>query len=209
MPPERARTKRDGGLQARERLLEAGTRLFSERGYAATSVGAICERAGVGKPALYWHFDSKEGLLAAVLRSLVSRWVEEIRKQTEPEANPDDRLRALVAEMRQLVIEEPQLMRLPTVAALEQAKDSERIRRAVLENWDRPTDEIARGTRAVTGIAQERAEGVAFVITTLLNAAAVRYSIDEDVERLDWHLRQLEWAVRGMVATSAEGEASA
>ena len=47
---------------ARERLLCEAADLFSRKGYAATSVGEIVAAAGVTKPVLYYHFESKEGL---------------------------------------------------------------------------------------------------------------------------------------------------
>ncbi len=51
----------------RERLLETATELFSEKGYAGTSVREIVDRAGVSKPVLYYYFKSKEGLFYAIL----------------------------------------------------------------------------------------------------------------------------------------------
>ena len=51
---------------ARARLIEAGVEIFGRRGYAATSVREIVERAGVTKPVLYYHFGSKEGLMKAI-----------------------------------------------------------------------------------------------------------------------------------------------
>jgi AcrR family transcriptional regulator len=57
---------------APERLRAAAMELFAERGYAASGVSAICERAGVAKTALYWHFGSKEGLLAVVLEEVTA-----------------------------------------------------------------------------------------------------------------------------------------
>jgi len=47
---------------ARERLLREAADLFNRKGYAATSVGEIVAAAGVTKPVLYYHFESKEGL---------------------------------------------------------------------------------------------------------------------------------------------------
>jgi AcrR family transcriptional regulator len=47
---------------ARKRLLREAAALFSRKGYAATSVGEIVAAAGVTKPVLYYHFESKEGL---------------------------------------------------------------------------------------------------------------------------------------------------
>jgi AcrR family transcriptional regulator len=54
-------------VNARERLLETATELFAEKGYAATSVREIVEKAGVSKPVLYYYFKSKEGLFYAIM----------------------------------------------------------------------------------------------------------------------------------------------
>jgi TetR/AcrR family transcriptional regulator len=51
----------------RTRLLNAAVRVFDRKGYAAASVREVAEMAGVTKPALYYHFGSKEGLLVAIL----------------------------------------------------------------------------------------------------------------------------------------------
>src|SRR5512147_52152 len=56
---------RNGTVRAR--LLDAAIASFSTRGYAATSIREIVEAAGVTKPALYYHFQSKEGIYRAIL----------------------------------------------------------------------------------------------------------------------------------------------
>ncbi len=59
--------KKINGNNARERLLEAGTALFAERGYNGTFIRAIVARAGVTKPVLYYYFKSKEGMFYTIL----------------------------------------------------------------------------------------------------------------------------------------------
>lgn len=49
-------------------ILQVAARLFSSRGYDATSVREIVEAAGVTKPTLYYHFGSKQGLAEELLR---------------------------------------------------------------------------------------------------------------------------------------------
>ncbi len=60
-------------LPTRERLLSAAQDLIEEGGYAAASVVAIAERAGVAAGTLYRHFDSKEDLFVEVFRAVCSR----------------------------------------------------------------------------------------------------------------------------------------
>lgn len=50
----------------RELLIEAARDLFTDQGYAATSIDDIIGRAGVARGALYHHFAGKEALFKAV-----------------------------------------------------------------------------------------------------------------------------------------------
>jgi AcrR family transcriptional regulator len=57
-------------LTASERLPlieQAATRLFAQRGFASTTVEEIAQAAGVTKPMLYRHFESKQELCMALL----------------------------------------------------------------------------------------------------------------------------------------------
>ncbi len=62
-----ARQTRLPPAERRELVLEAAGRLFGERGYAHTSLDQIAAAAGVTKPILYRHFDSKKALYLALL----------------------------------------------------------------------------------------------------------------------------------------------
>ena len=57
---------------ARQRLLDAAMRLFSSKGYAATSVRELVEAAGVTKPVLYYYFKNKEGLYLALMQEALA-----------------------------------------------------------------------------------------------------------------------------------------
>jgi AcrR family transcriptional regulator len=52
--------------QSKERLLAAAKELFLVRGYAATTVDAICEKAELTKGSYYYFFDSKDLGLAVL-----------------------------------------------------------------------------------------------------------------------------------------------
>lgn len=55
------------GQERREQLLLIGRELFAERGFEATSIEEIAQRAKVSKPVVYEHFGGKEGLYAVVV----------------------------------------------------------------------------------------------------------------------------------------------
>lgn len=52
---------------SRERILDAARSLFAERGFAACRVADVARRAGMSPGNVYWHFDSKEAILRAIL----------------------------------------------------------------------------------------------------------------------------------------------
>ena len=61
---------------SKERILAAARELFLARGYAATTVDAICEKAELTKGSFYYSFDSKEDLGLAVLDWSLRRSVQ-------------------------------------------------------------------------------------------------------------------------------------
>lgn len=57
-------------MKNRERLVRAAAELFTEQGYAATSVEDLLQATGVARSNFYYHFDGKLGLA----REVMSRW---------------------------------------------------------------------------------------------------------------------------------------
>jgi len=54
-------------LPTRDRIVDAAAKLFYANGIRAVSVDAVAEKAGVTKKTLYYHFASKDDLIAAYL----------------------------------------------------------------------------------------------------------------------------------------------
>lgn len=59
--------------RTRERILEVALDLFGTYGYEGTSIRDISDRMGITKAAVYYHFPSKESLLAEVLAPAMTR----------------------------------------------------------------------------------------------------------------------------------------
>jgi AcrR family transcriptional regulator len=61
-------------------ILAAALELFVEKGFAATRLEDVAQRAGVSKGTVYLYFDSKEDLFKSVVRSGIVRAIEEAEK---------------------------------------------------------------------------------------------------------------------------------
>ena len=54
------------GSSTRERILDVALDLFTDQGFDGTSMREIAERLHMSKPAIYYHFASKEEILVAL-----------------------------------------------------------------------------------------------------------------------------------------------
>jgi AcrR family transcriptional regulator len=77
-------------------LLEISASLFATRGFAGVTVDDIGAAAGVSGPALYHHFDSKEGLLGEMLVNISESLLAQGREIVDT-VEPAERLEALIA----------------------------------------------------------------------------------------------------------------
>src|SRR5690625_735993 len=61
----------------RERILTIAARLFAEKGYHAVSMRDLCDEAGLGRGAIYYHIKSKEDLLYDISRNYMQELIDE------------------------------------------------------------------------------------------------------------------------------------
>lgn len=59
--------------EAKIRILDAATKLFSEKGYDATPVNEIAKLADVNKALIYYYFESKEDILDCLIGSIMDK----------------------------------------------------------------------------------------------------------------------------------------
>jgi len=83
----------------RTRLLNAAVRVFDRKGYAGASVREIAEMAGVTKPALYYHFGSKEGLLLAILKQAEQQFSDAVAQAVARTGSARDRIVGLCEDV--------------------------------------------------------------------------------------------------------------
>ena len=66
----------------KQRILEVAGELFTDQGYDVTSLREIADRLGFTKAALYYHYESKEQILLALLEP-IDRTVDEFLGRLE------------------------------------------------------------------------------------------------------------------------------
>lgn len=71
--------------ETRRHILDAAYELFYKEGFAQTSIDAVAAAAGITKRTLYYHFDSKQSLVEAVLGvqhemmlARIERWAKRV-----------------------------------------------------------------------------------------------------------------------------------
>jgi AcrR family transcriptional regulator len=106
------------GDETRTRILDAAERLFAERGIEAVSVRSILAAAGVNVALAHYHFGSREGLIAELLRVRIAPVMSELVRAIEevdargPDATLEDVLRAYFARAATSMLERPACSRL-------------------------------------------------------------------------------------------------
>lgn len=81
------------GRERKQQLVDAAMALFAERGYPATRIADICERAGVAKGLFYWYFPTKLDLFTELVRSMRQRLRRAQAEAMDPSADALTRIR--------------------------------------------------------------------------------------------------------------------
>ncbi|MCB9778277.1 MAG: TetR/AcrR family transcriptional regulator [Alphaproteobacteria bacterium] len=96
----------------RQRILRVALEAFAERGYSSTSMRLVAERAGCTKPALYYHFGSKEDLFRAVFEQCRTGPEARLEQALECATSTRDRLQRFAQVLFEAVANDPMPMNL-------------------------------------------------------------------------------------------------
>ncbi len=112
------------GEESREKVLAAARRLIAENGYSATSMSMISKASGVKPASIYWAFESKEGLLAAVLEHAASDFFSGNRQLGAP--SPAS-IRDVIQRSAQAITSQPDFLRLLLIMSIERQSGDPKI----------------------------------------------------------------------------------
>ena len=96
--------------QTKAHILEVAREQFFKKGYAATSINEIIDRADVTKPTVYYHFKNKAGLFAALVEQAYHDAYEHRRAQVDHEASAVEQIRQVVQADFAFCLAQPELV---------------------------------------------------------------------------------------------------
>lgn len=134
------------GRRSREEILDAAARVMAARGYAGTAMSVIVEETGIPKSAIYHHFGSKAGLLAAVMERGAHGFFEavaEAHREPPKSGTPRDRLEWYFRRLGEVWVERAEFLRLLILLVI--------------------SDEAAEASEAMETVVAVRNEGLAYM----------------------------------------------
>ena len=199
MPAQDASRKTARGEATRRRILDAAIALICERGYSGTSVDSVCKRAGVVKTALYWHFGSKAGLLAAIIGEITEQWVDDLELKASAGANPIERLDAMLAGFRSMITKREHSLQIVAAIVAEPANIDEEVMDAVRWLNEHGLSTIAKGFEESIGVPVPTARLLAHTITSLMHGIHRQHVVQPGGVDLDAYFYDMKRTVLATV----------
>lgn len=195
--------KEESSRRSRARLIEAATDLFSRKGYQNSSIDEIADAAGISRGSIFWHFDSKAGLLLAVVDCAFARWLDYWREaQRDEELLPA--LEAMFAVFRSW--SRDPCARLMPMLLFESLRDDSPIRESYAERYQMFRQTFAAWAdhhRDESWPASLDSERFATVVWGALIGTHLQWRLDPERVDLDSALVALE-AMLGRLARDGE-----
>jgi AcrR family transcriptional regulator len=162
----------DSTAARREQIVGATIGVLAERGYAGTSFDAICEAAGLSsKRLISYHFQTKEELLAEVLRQVTTDAAEFMRPALDVATGPAELLAAYISSNIAFIAERPDHVRA--------------VQQIVFGAAPMPSEEADGAVVRLIALFDEgQRSGVFRVFDPLLMAVTLRGAIDVAAGRL-------------------------
>lgn len=144
------RKVRAHGEESRQRILDAAAEIAGERGYEGTSIALVSERSGLPASSIYWHFQNKDQLIAAVIERSFQHYLEHMSAWEPPHRgmSRDELFQAAIARAAAAITEAPHFLRLGLMLVLERRPEEPTGRRMFLQVREQAFKSIVAGFEA-------------------------------------------------------------
>jgi TetR/AcrR family transcriptional regulator, transcriptional repressor for nem operon len=183
-------------LSKRDRLIEAATTLFYHQGVVNTTLADIAQHADIPLGNVYYHFRTKEALVAAVIHQHV-QGLQSMFADWERLSDPRERLLALLAVERQ---EESMLARYgcPHGSLCQELDKGDDVLATTGAELFQTYLEWARGQLRLLGKDEPEASDLAFDFIASLQGAILLSTCFRAPDMLERKLQRLEAWVRSL-----------
>jgi AcrR family transcriptional regulator len=199
VPRGRASVPKDAPT-ADERILAATLQALTRLDPAALTIQSICRDAQVTPPTLYYHFGSKDGLLAAVVERLAEDWIAVLDVTVPRRGDLDETLDTAEQRWEAMIASPGRPMAVFAWVTLLVAEGSDRARDALVRARDR-TVEMTRDALLPHFGDPETASDLASLVIDGVVATALEYHLDGDTEAMQRRLSTIMRTVRAVAAS--------
>ncbi|MGV9572288.1 TetR/AcrR family transcriptional regulator, partial [Streptomyces nigra] len=117
MSPRSASVNEELRRRSRERLLQAAVELVGERGFDATTLGDIADRAGSARGLVSYYFPGKRQLVQSAVHRLMHRTLEEALEREPRTEDSRERMARAIDAVLGLARDRPVLVDVRAVGA--------------------------------------------------------------------------------------------
>ena len=96
--------------ERKDQILEAATKVFTQRGFADARMDDIVAESGLSKGALYWYFDSKDAIIVGILDRVFNWEAAHLQEILKSEDSAQKKLEAFVEASLQDIVRMKPLM---------------------------------------------------------------------------------------------------
>jgi AcrR family transcriptional regulator len=190
----------------RQPILEAAIGVFAQHGFDAATTDDIARAAGLSKGGLYWHFKSKDDILAAILMQLFDQELGVLQQLVAAEGAVALRLRQLVAHGVASVLQLEQL--LPVIlefyALAARQSDVRQFLQKYYQRYHQLLAELLQQGFARGEFHHGTAEAAAIALIGQLEGLGLLWAIVPELVRLaDQSEAALDLLLRGLMAAES------
>ena len=155
--------------QQNERVLEAASKLFRQRGFRGTDLSHIAAAVGLARNSLYRYYPGKEHLLVACVRRDMEPFLRSVEALEKSHGDPRRRIDAWL-DMSMDLATGPQHATRELMGEVREA--SPELRQQIAELHRLPNDVLERAVKAVLARQKREPVVVTGMIAAMLQAAA-------------------------------------
>ena len=188
----------------RERIIEAGLKLFANESYQAVTMDRVAEAAGVAKGTLYLYFQSKEDLYLGILTDGMESISRNYQASVDPQSDVKVRLRRAITLSIEFYDQRRDLLRLMMTEEPRMPEARNRLREQWRDRWVRFFNSLIEEGVQSGAFRAVDARQATFAILGSIRSVMLFYGAQRPVDQISDELGEM--VVRGLSQDGAANQ---